>query len=261
MRILSTFLLATSLFTIPLPSERAIGGQECAEGAVSRQNLIWKAWATKEPPGALSVAGVVVAPSPGHVAVLEPAVPQGINPRILILDLKLLPLPGIWPPVLTPIPAVYSKTPYKGEYDSVTVRFPDGSSVDLRVIDAGLKLLAGGEGPRHVQPRIVAKIVDVQLTIEKINPPNLVVKATGQVMTQGYADVRLARVAYVAPPADGIQDYILFATPPSGPAAQMVSLVQASDAWKGYAQAAPWLKGVRVHGIDDGIVVKMLPSP
>lgn len=107
------------------------------------------------------------------------------------------------------------------------------------------------------QPQIVGKIVGVEYAVEKINPPNLVVTATGEVPTAGYQKPALERVSYVDPPADGIQDYFLRATPPSEVADQVVSKVKATDTWKGYTEEAPWIKGIRVHGTGDGVMVKM----
>lgn len=111
------------------------------------------------------------------------------------------------------------------------------------------------------EPQIVKKILKVEYVIEKINPPNLVVTAMGEVPTGGFEKVKLVRVVYITPPEDGIQDYILFALPPSGPAAQVISQVEAKDTWSGYAKEAPWIKGIRVHGVDHGVVVKMFSKP
>lgn len=113
------------------------------------------------------------------------------------------------------------------------------------------------EKERSPQPQVVAKIVDVEYAVEKIIPPNLIVTATGEVPTAGYQKPTLERVTYVVPPADGIQDYYLRATPPSGVAAQVISNVKATDRWKGYTDEAPWIKGIRVHGTGDGVMVKM----
>ncbi len=107
-------------------------------------------------------------------------------------------------------------------------------------------------------PQIVAKITQVDLAEQEINPPNLKVTATGEVNTGGYSKTRLVRAVYVQPPEDGIQDYFLMSVPPEGPAIQVISSVSASDTWKGYKQEAPWIKGIRVHGSGEGIVVKPL---
>ena len=82
------------------------------------------------------------------------------------------------------------------------------------------------------------------------------VTAIGQVPTGGYTNVRLLRAIYPEWPMDGIQDYFLLATPPTELAAQVVAKVEADYRWE---KLDDWLKGVRVHGADGGVVVKMLP--
>jgi len=100
----------------------------------------WRAWAVTE--GAetkLVVEGIYSEGGPGLVAVVTPAAPQGINPKILILDVKTKSLPGIWTLQLIPIPAHHTKAPYaKGTYDSIHLRYPDGSSIMIKnIVDAG----------------------------------------------------------------------------------------------------------------------------
>ncbi len=100
----------------------------------------WRAWAVTE--GAetkLVVEGIYSEGGPGLVAVVTSAVPQGINPKILILDVKTKALPGIWTQQLLPIPAQYVKAPYtKGTYDSIHLRYPDGSSIMVKtIVDTG----------------------------------------------------------------------------------------------------------------------------
>jgi len=100
----------------------------------------WRAWAVTEGTETkLVVEGVYGEGGLGVVAVVTPAAPQGINPKILILDVKIKTLPGIWALLLTPIPAQYMKAPYtSGTYDSIHLRYPDGSSIMIPTItDAG----------------------------------------------------------------------------------------------------------------------------
>ena len=113
------------------------------------------------------------------------------------------------------------------------------------------------KGDKKAEPQTVKKILKVEHSEQEINPPNLVVKAVGEVSTGGYTNAKLTRTVYVTPPKDGIQDYTLTADAPTGPAIQVISKVDASDTWKGYAIEAPWVKGVRVHGVDKGVVVVM----
>jgi len=60
------------------------------------------AWNNKMPPGpgSLIVTAQVEVPNPGVEPMLVVAVPQGINPAILILDLYMCQKPGIWPQVV-----------------------------------------------------------------------------------------------------------------------------------------------------------------
>jgi hypothetical protein len=104
----------------------------------------------------------------------------------------------------------------------------------------------------------VGKIISVEYAIEESEPPNLVVEAVGQVPTNGFKNPQLVRVVYVTPPADGIQDYVFYAEPPTGISLPALTPIKAANKWKAYGKEAPWLKGLRVHGIGDGIVVKML---
>jgi len=99
----------------------------------------WRAWAVTE--GAqtkLVVEGIYARGGPGLVVTLKEAAPQGINPKILVLDVKMATLPGFWPAISHPVPACYVKAPYAARYESVHLRFPDGNShVIEKVIDAG----------------------------------------------------------------------------------------------------------------------------
>ncbi|WP_299470006.1 hypothetical protein [uncultured Gimesia sp.] len=109
------------------------------------------------------------------------------------------------------------------------------------------------------KPVTVPKILKVTHQIQTSFPPNLVVQVLGEVPTGGYTDAKLERAVYVMPPKDGIQDYFLKAAPPTGLAITVISQVNASDTWKKFPS---WVKGIRVHGIDDGIVVvKFDPEP
>ncbi|PHS05080.1 MAG: hypothetical protein COA78_15690 [Blastopirellula sp.] len=117
-----------------------------------------------------------------------------------------------------------------------------------------LSSLQATEVKADSKQKTVDQILSVTYHIEKKNPPNLIVIATGQVPTSGYKNAILTKVEYVMPPADGIQDYYLTATPPSGISNPVLSKVKAQNKWDGYTDDAPWLKGIRVHGTGNGIV-------
>ncbi len=112
-----------------------------------------------------------------------------------------------------------------------------------------LSVLAEEKPP---EPVAVKKVVSAKVTMTK---ESLTVTAVGEVPTAGFAKPTLARVTYIKQPDDGIQDYTFQAVPPSGIVAQVVSQVEASDVW---TSVPAWVKGVRIHGVGDGVLVKML---
>lgn len=70
----------------------------------------------------------------------------------------------------------------------------------------------------------------------------LILEVTAIALTLGWTDVSLSKVEYITPPEDGIQDVILVATPPTGPAA---------DALQNFDLSLPlatenWFQGVRI---------------
>jgi hypothetical protein len=91
--------------------------------AESTSSSNWAAWVNHQPPGpeALHIQGIVDAPHPGHTATLTPAIPPGINPDILLMNLTLKALPGIWIQVITSIPVIYVDHKYSGKYKSVNI--------------------------------------------------------------------------------------------------------------------------------------------
>lgn len=102
------------------------------------------------------------------------------------------------------------------------------------------------------QPVTVKKVLSAKLVAEK---GSLTVTAVGEAPTGGYTKPTLTRVQYFKQPDDGIQDYTFEAVPPAGIATQVVSKVTATDKWP---SLPGWVKGVRIHGVGDGTLVKML---
>lgn len=94
----------------------------------------WFAWIDDlpGPQRSLHVVGTVIVPTPGFEAKLEPASPQGINPKELILDLHVRPRPGIWPAIVTALHVRYQQ-PAQVDYTGVLVREPDGDAVHIPV--------------------------------------------------------------------------------------------------------------------------------
>jgi hypothetical protein len=76
----------------------------------------------------------MTAATPGHFAVVQPANPQGFNPRILLLNVSHKQLPGIWAQVQTDIPVCYQVPVEPGFYERVTLLAPGGAGKDIEVI-------------------------------------------------------------------------------------------------------------------------------
>jgi hypothetical protein len=106
---------------------------------------------------------------------------------------------------------------------------------------------------------VLKRIMNVDLKVQESDPPSLTVVVTAQVPTGGWRNARLVAVPYDKPPADGMQDYILLAEKPTGAATQVISKITAEHTLRDYTKTAPWLKGVRVHGVDRGVMEKKLP--
>lgn len=89
----------------------------------------WYAWNDLMPPQPdfFHITGEVNVPNPGVTPSLAPAVPQGINPAILLLDLYLVQQPGVWPQVFVWKPARFDKKILRG-YTHVEVRC-DGKTI------------------------------------------------------------------------------------------------------------------------------------
>lgn len=95
----------------------------------------WHAWIDMMPPGPnhLHVVGEVYVPNPGINPILVPREPQGINPRILLLDLLLIQSPGMWPQVFVWKQARYDKIVQGNQYDRVTIFCGESAIADIEV--------------------------------------------------------------------------------------------------------------------------------
>jgi len=118
---------------------------------------------------------------------------------------------------------------------------------------------AAEEKPKQSEPQLAKKINTVEYDFQKNNPPQFVVTASTTVPTGGYK-AELRRATYVMQPKDGIQDYHLYLIKPDGFVTQVISEVKASDSWQTDQAGLAWLKGVRIHGEGDGVVVKMIEA-
>jgi hypothetical protein len=97
----------------------------------------WRAWIDLMPPnpGDFQVTGEVYVSNPGIRPELTPAIPQGINPAILLLDLKLVQQPGMWTQVMTWAKTNYKETttPKSQRYSEVEIHFNGESIAQIKV--------------------------------------------------------------------------------------------------------------------------------
>lgn len=109
-------------------------GRGTNEAPIPIDTSNWYAWIDLMPGAtrALYVQGIVTMPTPGYDVKLVTASPQGINPAILILDLKITRKKGLFPQVVTEIPVRFEQTGSIA-YQSVNVRIPGGSDIVLDV--------------------------------------------------------------------------------------------------------------------------------
>ena len=78
----------------------------------------------------LTVRGVTMLPSPGYTNVRLEPMRSGINPLILMLEVKADPPTDAQPDVMTPYDVEF-KTRTETEHESVMIR-PDGVSIDVQ---------------------------------------------------------------------------------------------------------------------------------
>ena len=81
--------------------------------------------------GLLYVIGTCVFPTTGWAVRLERAVPQGANPKILILNKIVTPPTGIVLPVITSVPVRYEELP-PVEYEKVDIQ--PGPTIPVHIV-------------------------------------------------------------------------------------------------------------------------------
>jgi hypothetical protein len=97
----------------------------------------FSAWINKQPPGpaSLIVNGTITVPTGGWSASLTRAQPQGTNPNILLLDLRLSKPTGTETQVISDITGRYEESPPAREYTDVTITHADGSfTIPVRIV-------------------------------------------------------------------------------------------------------------------------------
>jgi len=106
--------------------------------------------------------------------------------------------------------------------------------------------------------KVVYSVTNVELQIEKRNPPILVIKTDGEANSGGWTDFQLIGYVYIAPPADGIYDFDLVGEAPddgeivSGAITKIKPSVETE--WSPFPAD---LKGVRVHSSTNSFTVTL----
>lgn len=114
-------LLVEGTNTIAVPVVGPSGTPGCPDHYLHLED--WNAFDNRMPPGrSFYVSGTVVAPTGGYTGSLAKAVPQGINPSILLLDLKVEKPTGPATDATQHVPVRYDEPHYGGGYSSVQVR-------------------------------------------------------------------------------------------------------------------------------------------
>jgi len=100
------------------------------------QTREWFAWNDLSPPAPdyFHLTGEVFVANPGVDPLLVASEPQGINPKILLLDLYLCQKSGFWPQVLVWKPVRFEKKISDG-YTDVVIRCDGEEIVSLQVED------------------------------------------------------------------------------------------------------------------------------
>jgi hypothetical protein len=92
---------------------------------------------------------------------------------------------------------------------------------------------------------LISEVTEVTVHINKTNPPQLVVRATGTASSGSHTNPKLERRIYVTFPADGIQEYDFQIIVPDGPGTTVTKEHTAENTWEDFP--VDKLKGVKVY--------------
>lgn len=95
----------------------------------------------------------------------------------------------------------------------------------------------------------VSSVKTVCFSINKSNPPQLAVNASGSVSSSGWKNGELVPRNYVTQPQDGVQDFDFVAEAPKGIVLWIISPISGD----GSVELGNWIKGVRVHSVTNSI--------
>lgn len=93
----------------------------------------------------------------------------------------------------------------------------------------------------------------VNYTIYKSDPSQMSIQAIGTVTSSGWYDGILIPWVYVTEPSDEIMDFDFVANLPTGRVLWVMSPIEGMQT----IQLEPWIKGIRVHAVNNKIEVKI----
>ena len=108
-------------------------------------------------------------------------------------------------------------------------------------------------GKESIKTELIMEVTEVEVTIQKTNPPQLVVKAVGNASSSSHFNPSLERREHVVFPDDGIQEYDFFINVPDGIITTDIKegVKTDPDVWDNFPQDL--LKGVRVSARNNKI--------
>jgi hypothetical protein len=100
----------------------------------------------------------------------------------------------------------------------------------------------------------IREVTEVHVAVLESFPPKLRIAATGTVPTGGWSNGTLRPHIHIQPPPDGIHNFDFIADPPTGPAPQVISPIQATYTWEELPEG---VKGMRVHASENAKTVQL----
>jgi hypothetical protein len=111
----------------------------------------------------------------------------------------------------------------------------------------------GPQPPTHGGPQPILRVDQAEILVLESYPPQFRLRARGKVTTAGWTSPQLRQRKTVGPPPDGVFDFDFIATPPTDPAAQAITSIEATT-WLALPATA---RGVRVNSQTNATVALM----
>jgi Dyp-type peroxidase family len=106
-----------------------------------------------------------------------------------------------------------------------------------------------------IEQKKIFEVTEVELVIEKKNPPILIITAEGKVNTSGWSNGKLIPFIYILPPVDGIYEFDFVADEPTGVTLQVISkIISQSFIWNDFPKE---LNGVKIYSSSNSKIEKL----